>query len=502
MTAIHQKETPPIRPLGSLIPRASTAQDAQAAAAILTEAKNSLKKHRAELDTLLADQRVRQWTRVDFDLYQPVLDFYNMPQDINAARQNYPPLARQIIEKITHLENEIGGLEIDIRYGSVPARQARARAENMVAEESALEKIMAEARLIGKVLIDSDTKLRGMLAICPLLPHAQRLLKNKENLLADGYRYYEMMRGGGRGNGGGRNFAEYAETASELESHLKNIDLAGLPGLVAAIVDRQLLIALQATDQIKQTLENINRELATELNHVKQLEEELLALQKSDIVTILASLNNVTRSLGNSIIALHHKASAMKQLKLMPVLLADVGSFYTAVNGALLTALRQETKQPDSLLNPATIALERTTEYFIGLKGLLRTIKLFLTSIGGRQAISRLELVDKLMQALHSCPEYFSTAEADHNRLNGFIDGLLVDFSRPFPHAGLFECVKKTMALYGARAGKFIHGFTVSASATTESDTALSSQAGQTETTLGRLITKIEIRQEYLKTGK
>ncbi|EKD40691.1 MAG: hypothetical protein ACD_74C00244G0003 [uncultured bacterium] len=151
------------------------------------------------------------------------------------------------------------------------------------------------------------------------------------------------------------------------------------------------------------------------------------------------------------------------------------------------------------MVNPNTVAAEKTTDFFMGLKGFVRAVKLLFSAAGGQKAIKSEDLHLILIDILNTCDTYYGNTKADVARLNIFLETKLRDFEQPFPYEGLFRTAKEAISTYGSRLEKMLYGFE-----TTDfsSDDAEEKPTPAHKTTVGRLVAKLEVRTANLESAR
>ncbi len=467
-------------------------------AELIARARGTLAAHRQEAVSLPASRSVAQWDKCNFGAYEQLCAFLQVPPMLAEARDQHPVEAKSLFLYMEKCENELGALEIDIRRRTIAPEKATAQVQAIIdgcAEHKALYNSWLSH--INKLLA-ADKAIRESLSLKALLPLAREQHKRNSELVEDGYSFYCLVKEEHQEDGN-PTLLELKALASELEKKIRAIDLGGFTGLARAIIDHQLRVMLRATDQIKSFVEYFQQNPPGEILSVDKIEQELTALKGSPAPQILERLAQLIPTLARNLVDLRHKAKTLNLVRLLPLILNEVSNLQLSLKATILPEIRRRIEEPGSAVNPNTLAAEKTTEFFMGLKGFVRALKLLFCSLGGQRAIKASDLHRQLVEILAGCTIYYGNSQTEIFKLQSYIESKLSGIERPFPYDGLYALAKETLAAYGGRLEKLLFSFEVDDYTSDESE---QSESRAVKTTMGRLIAKLEVRSANLESAR
>jgi len=464
----------------------------------INAARATLSAQKKEILDLSADQRILQWKNFNFDRHADLLEFLKLPSRLGEARDQHPGEAKNICLAIEKCENELGAIEIDIRRKTTKPHIAVAQAKKTV-EHCSIYKGMVETwRGHVTALLTADKVVRDTLSVAALLPLVKEMSRKNADFVADGYVFFCMIKGAGP-TAGNPSMHDFIAQAVDLEKRIKTIDLNGLTGIAQAIVEHHLHVVLAATDQIKSFIEHFLKNLPGEILFVEKAQQELSNLSKTSAPVILEKLEPIAGQLARNLIDLRHKSKTMKQINLLPIILEEIRRLHFSLKSTIIPEVKRCVLDPASPINPSRVASEKTADFFMGMKGFMRAMKLLFGSMGGQKAIRSEDLHKLLVEILNSCEIYYGNTPAEVKKLQNFLEAKLHAFERPFPYEGIYQTAKEAIAAYGSRVEKFLFGFEVSDLTDDETETAGSLTK---KTSLGRLIAKLEVRTANLESAR
>ncbi len=487
-----QFDQPPVGPGQG--PSATLAQ----AETVIRQAKETLTAQKTETLTLSADSRVTQWHECNFNDYRHIMDFLGLPNTMAEARDQHPAKATKILKHIEKCENELGALDIDVRRKTIQPFKAVDQAQKIVKECATYQNTVEKWRDQIALLTEADKALREHLSLNGLLPLAKDLAKRTAPMVDEGYVFYRMVKNQS-GQSETPTLHDYHAQAIDLEKRIRHIDLSSLLGLAKAIVEHNLQVAMTATDQLKEFIEYFLRNLPGEVMAVDKVQQELSSLRETPAPVILEKIGAIASNLSRNLIGLRNKAQSLKQIQFLPIVLEETRTFHYTMKNTILPELKRQISAPGSPVNPNTVAAEKTTDFFMGLKGFVRAVKLLFSAAGGQKAIKSEDLHQILIDLLNTCDIYYGNSKADVARLHKFIDAKLCDFEQPFPYDGLFHAAKEAIGAYGSRLEKLLYSFETSDFSSDDKDEK-PTQAHKT--TVGRLVAKLEVRTANLESAK
>lgn len=482
-------------PVGAAQDQPATLAEAET---IICQIKEALATQKKETLTLSADPRVAQWHECNFNNYTHLLGFLGLPNTIAEARDQHPKKAANILTHIEKCENELGALDIDIRRKTINPAKAASQAQKIMSDCTAYQNTVKKWRDQITILTEADKNLRERLSISGMLPLAEELGRRTGALVDEGYDFYRMVKDE-NSQGDRPTLHDYHAQAIDLEKRIRHIDLNGLSGIAQAIVDHNLQVAMAATDQLKEFIEFFLKNLPGEVTVVDKAQQELISLRDKPAPVILEAIEAITTRLSRNLVGLRNKAQTLKQIQFLPIVLEETRTFHYTMKNTIIPEMKRQISSPGSPVNPNTIAAEKTSDFFMGLKGFVRAVKLIFSAAGGQQAIKSEDLHRILIDLLNTCNTYYGNTKADIARLHNFIDSKLCDFAHPFPYDGLYHVAKEAISTYGSRLEKLLFSFETSDFSTDDKE-EMPSPAHKT--TVGRLIAKLEVRTANLESAR
>lgn len=460
----------------------------EAAKNLLNRIRSSLKISKIDIQDLINNPKAKQWEKVNFETHSPVITDTNLsPNEIKSVALSYQAAAKQTLKHIEKYENEIGYLETDIRHNSITSQQAESSAENIEKSWGEMQQQSITPLLNqGKLLADADQTLRDQLSMHNML----RLLKNdkrsRSKSIEEGYNFYSFVVTDTAPNDSSeKNLANLSAETIRQEKLLENIVLSGLPGLVSIVAEHQVQLALTGARKIKEFIEGFKQNLPRGFGGIKKSHEKLNSLKNAEAHEILANIYSIKETLGKNIVELCHRTHFMEQFANISTVLEDLNTFQRTVKNELLTDLKNQLHSTSSPLNFANLAVEKTDQFFTGFKGILRSIKLMLSSFSGYQSISKTDLQELLVETLQACTVYYGDNDSDLKKMKNYINERLKSYSKPFPYEDLFQLLKSALNTYGTQAEEYFYNYKVKSRAAT----------------LGKLLEEIKQQTDGLKSS-
>ena len=493
-TAIQPKlDTPP----AGKLPQEQSTTLAQAES-VIKQAKEALANKKKEILTLSADPRVTQWNECNFNNYTGTLSFLGLSNTLTEARDQHPTKAATILKHIEKCENELGALDIDIRRKTIQPQKALDQTQKIVAECASYQDTVKKWHDQVTILTEADKALREHLSVRGLLPLARELGRRTSALVDEGYIFYRMVKDES-GQSDTPTLHDYHAQAIDLEKRIRHIDLNGFSGLARSIVDHNLQVAMAATDQLKEFIEFFLKNLPGEISAVDKVQQDLLGLGETQAPEVLAKIEPIATSLSRNLVGLRNKAQSLKQIQFLPIVLEETRTFHYTMKNTIIPEIKRQINTPGSPVNPNTVAAEKTADFFMGLKGFVRAVKLLFSAAGGQRAIKSEDLQQIILDLLNTCDTYYGNTKADVARLHKFIDAKLCDFEKPFPYEGLYHTAKESISAYGSRMEKLLYSFETTDCSTDDKEEKPTTAH---KTTVGRLIAKLEVRTANLESAR
>jgi len=457
----------------------------------LDELRKTLAATRKVILGLEAEERLSQWRAVKFDDLETLLAEFGLPEELEASRDQYLSAPRQLLRRVEGIENELGNILIDVRRKAIKPQAAAVQAKNLELECQGLEPLLNDLKKHCQNLLDADTALRKLFSLTELTPHAKRIKKGKNQLIDAGVAFLRFL-GKLPPLEGENTLDRILAKAVRCERKLKEIDYSGLPGLAVAILEHQALVGIKAIDQVKLFIEDFNRFPPGELKEVEALGKRIEGMREASIAQLLAALPKLAEETGDTLADLGRRAKSLKQLQFLPTFLAQIETLHATLHPTLTEEIKKQTATSGSPLNPAEFAAILTSDFFVGFKGIMLSLKMLFSSLGGRKSINAPELQKRTLEVLTGCTIFYGNTPSEVAKLKAYLEGQLAAYSRPFPFDLLFGFMKKAVDTYGKRLEKFILGYHV----VNASMEAAAPGKKPVKMTLGRLVTKIEVWTE------
>ena len=417
-----------------------------------------LKREKEALITLLKDPRIADWQTLDLKKNQPLFECIGLdPGLISEALVEYPKQAKKIAKQISDWDNEVGNQLADL-IGQADPDLCMAKARALEEKSRGLATMKEELVACTRQFMLSDQVLRQQLDIKPMLAIAKALATSKKELFDGGIATLTLMLPSPATEGGVRSLHEMRQEPTRLAERFQRLDVTKLPRLVEEILFHHIEESMITIKEINDFLEALNDRLAREFETVGTIERALAALQTENAAALVAGITKQASQLGNLITALYHKRQLKDTMATVNDALDALNVFHQLLKTKLIPDLQKEVAVSGSALSPITIAAKMTRSFFVGATGIIRSLKLMMTSLTGKAAINENELQLTLEQAIMNCKTYYGNSREDLKKMKYYIDTLVGHYPKPFPYNDLFKLTRTTISVYGEEVDKFIRG--------------------------------------------
>ena len=437
---------------------------------------------------LMADKDLRQWERINFEKAAPLFEQLGHREKYQKALDTYRGQSREILREVERLENELNSLALDVKRNALSPARIEALTRRLEEQCRVLQPPLEELQEHCALLLNGQKRLWELLTIPHLLPVVREQKGISEERVNEGYRFFCLINGGPDDNGAGSPLARCQARATGLEQQFKAIETKELPGLAAVVLEHQIYAGIKAADQIKIYIEDFHQYPPAELEEVAAVVRRLERLRQEELSVLIRKLPGAILAVGHALASLGGRAKSLRQLDLLPPFLDHLDLLCTTLGGPFLEDLGRKTRTAGSPLNPATVAAEKVPDFFRGMQGIVRTLKLLLQSLAGQKGITATELRDLAVTVLTTCHTYYGTTENDLARLQNFLTDQLAPYNRPFPHDALHQFLKEVISIYGSRLETYAFHYKLP-----EFTTAADQNEPGGKMTLGRLVKKIEV---------
>ena len=446
---------------------------------------------------LMTNRDLLQWERINFEKAGPLFDQLGLKEKYQKSFETFRGLSREILREVEQLENELNSLTLDVKRTIISPAKVESLTKRLEQQCNTLQQPLEELQEHCTLLLDGQEKLREMLTIQQLLPVVREYKDIQADKVNEGYRFLSFISDEQSDNATGPTLAACQAKATRLEQKFKEIEVKGLPGLAAAVLEHQIYAGVKAADQVKAYIEDFNQYPPSELEEVTAAVQTLNKLRQGELATIAKDLPDTILTVGRALSSLCNRAKSLRQMELLPVFLKHLDLLQATISGPLMEDLKMKARETGSPLNPVTVAAEKVPDFFMGFQGLLRTLKLLLQSFSGQKSISASELQYKAVTICNTCHTYYGTKESDLIKLQSFLEDHLAVYSRPFPHDALFLFLKGVINAYGNRLEKYVGQYKIPEFTVMEDRSDRDEPKGKM--TLGRLVNKIEVWTEHFE---
>lgn len=462
-----------------------------AAKEILAGVRGHLGAHKTDIENLLNNEAASQWKKINFETHASTLKFFGLStKKLKEATFNYPKSAKEILTQIAKIENEIGRIETDIRLQSITPEKAELQAKTI---ENGLEPINQSMNTLidyGNTLILGNQTLHDQLSFHGIFELAKNKTKNPKTFEA-GFDFYNFVRAENTTNDDAISIYKILAEATRQGKLLEKIDLTAFAGAIPVIINNQIVIALKVVEHIKNFINDFKKNPPRGFVPTDECREKIISLKQADIKQILDNTAEVVKTMVKSITELGHRSHNMELFEKASVILEEINLFQRTIKNDLLEDIDTQIQSTTSPLSPSALAIEKSEEYFTGLAGLVRSVKLMLSS----HKISKEELQQKLIDAIQTCDIFYGDKESNARFLKNFINNYIEPYDKPFPYDGLFELFKKSLNTYGINMHKYVAHYKLKKQTLAE----VAPEAASAAPTLSKLIEKVKEQAKTLK---
>lgn len=469
----------------------------------LNSIKTLLSEYRAEARDLLEDAVVKQWNHVDIERNASLFNDLGINQiELSKAAADYQRTAEITLQYIGKYENELSNLEADLRLNSLPAHSARQATAKLRSDSQQLQPFLARIRLHRELLVGAAKNIQERFSLGNLLSlaraNAEQSTRHRE-MFEQGYRVFTLVARGNDFIEGSINIHEISHQAERIETKFRRLEIPSMPELAKVIVQHQIEACCLAIKEIHTFLAAAGHSLQGEVSRIEDIRNHILLLRAKPFSEILASLPEEGGKLCRNINEFGYKSNLLKEIEKIALLLESLITAYECLRYSYLPHLAQITTGAGFRLHPRSIADEKSRDYFKGLRGLLRRLKIVFAAAGELSRLNDQMLAQKIFVALSTCPYYYCVGYEDEKRMTDFIDTIIKDFGKPYPYEDLFHLINNSIAAYGAVIEQDFSQFTISRRpGQEEAETPQTDGKGEEEQ-LGQLLARIEARAAHLR---
>ena len=453
---------------------------------ILEAIRLDLKREKESVVAILKDPKVAEWQAIDLSKNQALLAQIGIdPVGIDRTLAEYPKQARKIGKQIVDWGNEVGNQLADLIAHPEP-KTALPAAQKLQQKCQGITAMKEDLLGHSSQLIRADQILRQQLSLKPMLAIAKLMTASKKDLFDGGLTTLSLLIGDIGLTNGPKTLAEMIQEPAQLEARLKRLDITKLPRIVEEVLFHHIDEAVHAAHEIGIFLGAINEHMARDFKSIAVLERNFTDLQPANTAALLNGILEQATLLGNLVVTLYHKRKVMDSLSTVNEALDFLNSFYLLLKNKLIASLQKEVAAPGSALNPITISTQMTRSFFMGAKGILRSLKLMMTSLKGQGAINEIELQLTLEKGIVNCKFFYGKTHDDLKKIKSYIDSLVGHYPKPFPYNDLFRLTKATLSSYGEEVEKFIQNYDIPRDMLTSTTAGIPAKAGKLITAIAK----------------
>lgn len=452
--------------------------------AILETIRADLKREKEDLIASLKDPKVADWQAINLKENQPLLTAIGINlAEISDVLANYPKQAQKIGRQIVEWGNEVGNQLADLIGKPKPDVAAEA-ARRLEEKCHGLAAMKAEVMASTNRLVMADQTLRQQLDLKPMLAIARSLNTGKKDIFEGGLVTLSLLVANIGQKEGDRTLGEMCKEPALLAARFQRLDVTKMPRIVEEILFHHIEEAGAVCKEIGLYLENGNDRMSRELQWIGTIERDLKALQSVKTTALLNGIGEQATLVGKLISALYQKRQLKEMMATVSEALELLSIFHLLLKNRLIPVLQKEVELPGSSLNPITSSTTMTRSFFTGATGMIRSIKLMMSSLTGQSAINEVELQLILEKGISNCKVFYGKTPADLKAIRNYIDSLVGQYPKPFPYNDLFKLTKAALSAYGDEVERFLQQYSIPKD-------MLPMTAGAAPAKLGKLIAAI-----------
>lgn len=430
---------------------------------ILTNIREYLRVKRETVYNLLRDPRISIWKHIDIIAIEDKLKVMGISsQELQKALHSYPHQAKGVTVHIKLCNNEISNQLADLIDCRNP-EQALNTARQLEKKSRQLDALLASLYQQTDKLLTADQKIRRLLSFENILPLAKHLTNQQAHIFKEGLEVYRLLTASAEINDDGSpGIAALSRQAAQLESRFQHVDILNFPRPAEEILFHYLELGTKTIEQLLIFNKKTAGILSADQERIKALNGrflELAARQETDI--LLNGVLNQAAAVHKLLNDLYHKRGVIQTCAKIAECLEFLNIYHLTLKNKIIPAIQDEIQKNNSPVNPATLTTKKTRDFFTGPKGIIRSMKLMMTSLKGHQALNQVELQIILEMAVNSCKTTHLSSNKEECELRDFIDNLINRFSKPFPYDIIFTFVKQTITAYSQAVEKMVRGYGV-----------------------------------------
>ncbi len=440
-----------------------TIESLQQSKDILTNIREYLRVEKEAVYNLLRDPRITIWKDVDIIAIEDKLKVMGISsEELQKALQNYPRQAKGIAVHIKLCNNEISNQLADLIDCHNPEQVLNA-ARQLEKKSRQLDALLGSLHQQTDKFLLADQKIRQVLSFENILSLARHLLNQQAHIFQEGLEVYRLLTASAEiKEGASPGIAALSRQAVQLGARFQHVDILNLPRPVEEILYHYLELGINTTEQLLIFNKKTAGILSADQDRIRVLNSRFLELAAiKDTEALLNGVLNQAAAVHKLLSDLYHKRGMIQTCAKIAESLEFLNIYHLTLKNKIIPAFQDEIKKNNSPVNPATLSNRKTRDFFTGPKGLIRSMKLMMTSLKGNQALNQVELQIILEKAVNSCKTIHVSSSKEGRELRDFIDNLISHFSKPFPYDIIFTLVKQTITVYSQSVEKMVKDYGV-----------------------------------------
>ena len=462
--------------------------DIQEAKDILNQCELKLSTFRKQAKEISRNKDVLAWQKVNIDSFLDIIEGLGLPNNLRQSRDTYPKIAQTVLKEITTIKNNLENLNADIKLGPLPANKAISQAKKIKQHIAQLFPAMEKLHYCKINLESSSKALKEKLNLTTLLPLARDMATGKKkSVFETGFQIYLLTAREANFPEEDRiNMYSYFDQAVLLQKKITNLKIEGLSKMALSMINQQLRLCSDGLQEVKDFILFIEYYVKKDMEHINIFHVKLAKVTQQPLTDILFNIPAETEKVGACIRDFTHKKFLLEEIDRATQLLLMIENFYQILKDHFLDYLKKQNSLEHGLLNPLTLSKVRAHNYFNGITGSWRMIRMLLGGVNNQETLSEEILQKKLQDLMENCTDFFGYEDDDPQKISTFVNSYFDQYNSPFPRDEIIEIAKKCLITYGTILEKVMFRYKI------ETDDTKSYS-------LGRLSGKIEVRMANLK---
>ncbi|MEW6427619.1 MAG: hypothetical protein AB1568_06245 [Thermodesulfobacteriota bacterium] len=409
----------------------------------LGELRNRFSALRQTVEGYAQAPAIRGWKTIDNLNLFSTLPVLGITVDIQTLTKNLDSLGTELLRRTAITDNDAGSIAADLALPSGDDDKLAAALEQVEQQAAGLAPLADKYRGIATALANADRDLRNGVHLDNLIALA-RSRGDSPARFDLCIKIHRALSGSGGANGPTLSTLENA--CSSLGAALGEIPFPEtLPKAAVAVIHQAIESVRAALARNRDELLHYRTQTADIIHFCQETAKKLEPLRRAPTGTLLADLIKEADRFTPAFLSLDRYDDLLNHLQTSASLLRYVKVFLDACRKVLPVEISRMLGS-DRDLNPEAIAAGEARNFFNGLNGIFRMVRLLGSSLVGHRMITEAELTDILRRALQDCDLY------DKSKTSGgyqaIITTLIAPYRRPFPHDELFKVINRTVGRF------------------------------------------------------